>query len=127
MKKSNTDSYVITLRLYPNESDLEILNHRFNIVHHITNVLVKHARGCVKQLERDKEYRDIFYNHKKNEKYSKEEKTILSKLRLKYGLDEYQFHSYINKQKHLYEKHIDINTAQEVATKVWRSVGDYLF
>lgn len=123
MGKCTTKSYIITLRMYPNNDDLIILGHRFNIVHHITNVVVKHAKKCIQQLERDKTYKDLISKKKLN----KEEKQILTDLRLKYGLSEYQFHSYINKQKYMYSTHLDIHTCQKIATKVWTSVSRYLF
>ena len=123
MGKCTTKSYIITLRMYPNNDDLIILGHRFNAVHHITNVMVKHAKKCIQQLERDKTYKDLISKKKLN----KEEKQILTDLRLKYGLSEYQFHSYINKQKYMYSTHLDIHTCQKIATKVWTSVSRYLF
>lgn len=64
MIRCATKSYVITLRMYPNKNDLVGLNHRFNVVHHVTNVMVKHAQKCVKQLERDKTYNNLRYNYK---------------------------------------------------------------
>ena len=44
-----------------------------------------------------------------------------------YGLNEYQFHSYVNKQKYMYGTHLDIHTAQKIATKVWQATSKYLF
>ena len=44
-----------------------------------------------------------------------------------YGLNEYQFHSYVNKQKYMYGTHLDIHTAQKIATKVWEATSKYLF
>lgn len=123
---ANTSSYVVTLRMYPNDDDLIELNHRFNIIHHITNVMVKHAKGMLNQLKRDKEYAAILKNHK-GKKLSKEDSVKLSEIRMKYGLSEYQFHKYVVTQKKIYEKHISIHVAQKIASKVWKSVDKYLF
>ena len=83
MIRSTTRSYVITLRMYPNKDDLVILDHRFNIVHHVTNVLVKHAQKCVRQLERDKTYKNLRANYKK---LGTNEKRLLNDLYKQYGL-----------------------------------------
>ena len=119
-----TKSYVITLRMYPNKNDLVVLNHRFNVVHHVTNVMVKHAQKCVKQLERDKTYNNLRYNYKT---LSTNEKKELNDIRQKYGLSEFQFHDYIMKQKYMYNTHLDINTVQKIATKVWSATSKCLF
>ena len=85
MAKCNTKSYVIEINLATSENDNAILETRFRIVHHITNVLVKHAIHCIKNFERDKTYKMIMNNYSKTKKFSKEEKDVLSSLRFKYG------------------------------------------
>lgn len=123
---SKTKSYIIELMLETSSNDDLVLKARFNIIHHITNVMVKHAKGMVNQLERDIQYRQIM-NNRKGKKFTKEEKQQLTDLRLKYGLSEYQFHKYVVTQKKMYEKHISIHVAQKIASKVWKSVDKYLF
>lgn len=95
---SKTKSYVIELMLETSSNDDLVLEARFNIVHHMTNVMVKYAIGMLNQLKRDKEYTSILKNHK-GKKLSKEDSVKLSEIRMKYGLSEYQFHSYIVAQK----------------------------
>lgn len=123
---SETKSYIIELMLETSSNDDLVLKARFNIIHHITNVMVKHAKGMINQLERDIQYRQIM-NNRKSKKFTKEEKQQLIDLRLKYGLSEYQFHKYVVTQKKIYEKHISIHVAQKIASKVWKSVDKYLF
>ncbi|MEG1732538.1 MAG: transposase [Longicatena sp.] len=124
MPKATTASFVLTLRL---ETENDILDKRFRIANHIHNILVKHARRCLSQLKQDKQYKSIIKNYSKNKTFQKGDKTLLSDLRQHYGLSEYQFHNYVKKQKHLFSNHIDINTAQKIATNVWQSVSNNLF
>ena len=125
MAKCNTKSYVIEINLATSENDDAILETRFRIVHHITNVLVKHAIHCIKNLERDKTYKMIMNNYSKTKKFSNEEKDVLSSLRLKYGLSEYQFHDYAKTQSKMYN--LGSAIVQKIATRTWSSVYSYLF
>lgn len=124
MNKSKTSTYVVEIGLKTDEFQNEILESRFNIVHHITNVLVKHSIKCIHQLERDSKYRTILT---KKGKLSRQDKIDLTNIRMKYGLSEYQFHSYVTVQQSMYKKHINSMIAQKIATKVWKSVEKYLF
>ena len=125
MAKCNTKSYVIEFNLATTENDDAILETRFRIVCHITNVLVKHAIHCIKNLERDKTYKIIMNNYSKTKKFSKGEKETLKKLRMKYGLSEYQFHSYAKLQSNQYD--IGSTIVQKIATRTWSSVYSYLY
>lgn len=123
MRRSNTPSHTVEMRMYPNEEIKSILEARFNVVHHISNVMVKHAKGCIDQLERNKRYRAL----KSNKNKTKEEFKELETLYIAYGLSEFQFHEYANTQKHLYEKdHMVIHVVQKIASRVWKSAEDYL-
>lgn len=124
MNKSKTSTYVVEIGLKTDEFQNEILESRFNIVHHITNVLVKNSIKCIHQLERDSKYRTILT---KKGKLSRQDKIDLTNIRMKYGLSEYQFHSYVAVQQSMYKKHINSMVAQKIATKVWKSVEKYLF
>ena len=126
MAKSKTSSYVVEIPLCISQKQNEILASRFAVIHHISNVLVRHAIQQIHLLERNAEYKSIMSKYKSNS-VSKENKIRLNELRLQYGLSEYQFHNYVIKQKHMYEKHINIHVAQKIATKVWISISNYLF
>lgn len=52
---------------------------------------------------------------------------ILREMQNKYGLTEFKFHEYIAVSKRNFEKDMDINTAQVLASEVWQSVSDNLF
>lgn len=124
MAKTSTPSFVLTLRL---ETDNLVLDKRFNIAHHIYNVMVKHARCALAQLEQDKQYKNIMSTYHKTKRFAKGDKQRLNELRMYYGLSEYQFHDYIKKQNHLFSKHMDINTIQKIGSTVWKSVSQYIF
>ena len=126
-KRAKTSSFTITLKLNTNAEDELYLNQTFGIACHMYNVVVKHAIKCINRLERNQRYQEIMSSYKNNKKFSKQEKEELSNIRMSVGLSEYQFHDYIVKQKNMFSEHIDINTAQKIATRVWQSADSYLF
>ena len=52
--------HTVRLLLSTTEYDKQVLEKRFRAVSHIHNVLVKHARKCLKRLSCDKEYQPKF-------------------------------------------------------------------
>ena len=122
--KCKTDSYVIELRLKTNDYDEEILNKTFNIAHHMQNVVIKHTIKSLNRLKRNKEYNDLLSRYKN---LNKEEKKRLRDILKEEGLTEYDLHKYINIQKRMFDKYIDINTAQKIASRVYSSLSSYLF
>ena len=51
----------------------------------------------------------------------------LNEIRQSFKLSEFELHAYIKKHQHNYRQHIDSNTAQKIASKVWRSIEVVLF
>mgnify|MGYP006976587672 CR=1 FL=1 len=133
--KSKSPSFVLELKLNTTQKDEQALNDRFFRCFLMHNKLVRHAGKRLSALRQDREYRtllelrcrlagktDAGSKHRLNETNGR-----LKELRLSYGLSEYQFHEWIAVQKHRHEGKIDINTAQKVATQVWKSVEDVLY
>lgn len=127
MKKSNTPSFTISLRLNTTNIDEAVLYKRFNIATHIYNVMVKEARKRVHRMFRDDEYKDVMKYYHLNKKFKSGDKSKLSDIRKYYGLSEYQFHSYLDKGQSQFKDNIDSFTRQKIGSAVWQSVSDYLF
>ncbi len=135
MKRSKTSSFTLKLKLNTSKSDDRVLNDRFFIAFLMTNRLISHACKALKAMRQDKGYRKILDEYisvrDKTDPASKRQKNVvcneLSRIRLAYGLSEYQFHDWIKTQQHRYSKNIDSLTAQKLASRVWRSVEDVLF
>ena len=134
MGNTSTPSFVLTLKLNTGYHDEKELHDRFFYAFLMKNRLTSHARKRLRGMRQDKQYRSLMDRyHKllgKDDDSSKKEfnlvKEQLSEIRLSYGLSEYQFHEWIAVQKNKY-KGIDINTAQKIATSVWKAVEDVLF
>lgn len=135
MRKANSLSFILSLKLNTADNDERILNKRFYVAFLIKNRLIRHARKVLSSMRQDKEYRtlmaeylslkgkdDAASKHRRNE-LGKE----LSRIRMAYGLSEYRFHSWVVLQQHRYRKYIDSNTAQKIATAVWSSVEAVLY
>lgn len=128
MSRSKTESFVLTVKLNTSSRDDRILNDRFFAGFLMHNKLVTHARRALASMRQDKEYRALMdqYISTKDTKTKRQLSAQLSDIRRKYGLSEYQFHSWIVVQKRK-SKGIDIHVAQKVATSVWKSTEAVLF
>lgn len=125
-KYEYTPSFVLEFRLLTSNSDEQELEKCFGIAGHINNVMVKEAKRRLGNLFRDKEYKDIMKPYFRTGKFKKGDKKKLMALRSRYGLTEYSFHKYVD-AKQLYPTHIDCNTRQKEATKVWNAVKKVLY
>lgn len=110
----------------------------------IHNKLVKHAQTLINKLNNDKQYRQArtTYGRCSEALTRKQDKQTRKKLELtkqqaaaymnayreKIGLTEYAFQAWINNhRKRKYPRILDVNATQKEATRVWKSVQDYLF
>ena len=135
MKKAKSKSFVLELKLNTSPMDDAVLLKRFYYAFLMKNRLIRHARKALSSMRQDKEYRSLIKKHislkGKDDKISKHIRNDigngLSRIRMSYGLSEYQFHAWIAVQQHRYRKHIDSLTAQKIATNVWQAVEAVLF
>ena len=135
MKKSKTQSFVLTLKLNTSSHDDQILSRRFYYAFLMKNRLIRHAKKQLSSMKQDKEYRMLMNEYhtlnNSTDPASKHRRVNLgkelSRVRMAYGLSEYQFHSWVKVQQHRYTKHIDSMTAQKLASSVWKSVETCLY
>ena len=132
MKRSDTYSFILTLKLSTNANQEKVLNDRFFAAFNMKNKLIKYAKGRVSGLRQNKEYRQLL-----NERYILKEKNDfdrieqidkrLSELHIQYGLSENQFQKWMKEQQHKNCNKIDSLTAQKIASSVWQAVETCLF
>ena len=121
MKRSKNSSFVLTFKLNATPSDEHILADRFFAAFLMKNRLIRYARKKLSAMRQNKEYRSLMAKRKlicdKDDAVSKHRKAEIGKdlvrIRMYYGLSEYQFHDWISLQQHRYKKHIDSLTAQK--------------
>lgn len=129
--------HTVRFLLKTSNTDERIIEKRFHAISHIHNVLVKHAKKLIKKLENDREYQllhDEYAVLLKKDRLTKEEnarrKEIskeMADIRIKMGLSEYSFQSYIKVCAGQFRKCLSSQQIQKEATRVWKSVSDYLF
>lgn len=130
MKRSDTPSFVLTLKLNTNEDDERILNHRFWCAQQIYNALVKHCIKQIAKMRSDKLYRELLEAYVNDKNAGTKDKRVVKALndtRLAYGLSEYALHSYVSVLQKRYKRDIDSATAQKIASAVWASVSAVVF
>ena len=136
-RKDDKPYFVVTIGLDCTDLDIKILNKRLEIARHMYNKTLAHATKRLSLLRKDKRYKEFlntYWNLNSKSSLTKEEdkelksiKTNLTELQRAYGLSEFQLHSFIAVSKRNFEKNIDINTAQTIASRVWKSISSNLF
>lgn len=117
-----SETFAIKARLITNNEQEFQLNKLIGIYCHIQNVMIKHAKSCITNLERDNKYRAT-----RGHKLSKEEKQLCQELLLKYGLNKYMFHKYVAKQTKLFKGQANSHIAQKISDRVWEAVESYIY
>ena len=115
MKRSTTDSFILTLKLNTSSDGRAIYN-----------ALIRHAIKAVASLGQDKAYRDAL-SRRLADKKDKQAVKELSDIREAYGLTEFAFHQYVKLLQKRYAADIDSLTAQKIASRVWNAVRNVLF
>ena len=126
MKRSTTDSFILTLKLNTSVYDEAVLWRRMECGRVIYNALVRHAIKAIASLRQDKTYRDALSRCLADKK-DKPAVKKLSDIREAYGLTEFSFHQYVKPLQKRYAADIDSLTAQKIASRVWDAVRDVLF
>ena len=94
MKRSTTDSFILTLKLNTSSDDEAVLWHRMECGRAMYNALIRHAIKAITSLRQDKAYRDAL-SRRLADKKDKQAVKELSDIREAYGLTEFAFHQYV--------------------------------
>lgn len=129
--------HTLQLRLKTTAYDRQEITRRFYALSHIHNVLVKHAKKLLCQLEHNKEYQGMLTEYrtlskiKEPTKESDSRKDALlqemSSFRQRIGLTEAGLQSYIKVCGKRYKKLLSSQQVQKEASNVWRGVEKVLF
>ena len=94
MKRSTTDSFILTLKLNTSANDEAALWHRMECGRAMYTALIRHAIKAVASLRQDKAYRDAL-SRRLADKKDKQAVKELSDIREAHGLTEFAFHQYV--------------------------------
>lgn len=142
MKKANTPSYILTLKLKTNARDIVILNKRFSIAAHLYNSLLNEALKRIHGMQSSREYIETgkrikeFHQciksckDKKKAVFLKKELNALYKeknrIQSEAGLTEYALINAMTPMRTRFSKNMDNKTAQALAKRIWSAVNKYL-
>ena len=115
-------SYVVTIPLKTESWQEHILAKRLEIARQMYNACLGEVLKRYKRLKNDPSYRHLL-----TQDSSKERKEMIKQLNQKYGLSEYALHSFLKPTQNYYRKHIDANTSQKIATRVWKAFEKYRY
>lgn len=150
MAKAKTNSFIIELKLNTNLKSEYILNKRFEIARKMYNTTLKFAIKQLNEMRPNKTYKQTLNKYLEYKKLNDKRMTkevilsptseapllkeniklyseLLNSIKMSYSLTEYQLHTYINFQRQMYKEHIDVNTAQKIASTVYKAVEDVLY
>lgn len=129
--------HVVELPLKTTKYDDYLIDKRFFAMWHLHNVMVKHAKKLLVQLNHNKEYNELLAKYiklsKKDDldKYETELKKLYSKqltaIRQDIGLSEYEFQAYLKVTGKNYKHLVSSTQVQKEATFIWRGVEKVLF
>ena len=129
MSKSKESNFVVQFALRTERYHEEVLNKRFEIGRGIYNSLVCLTQKRYKEMVKTKLYRETT-DKLKSEKRDSERKGLIEQLRLlrlRYGINEYAFHSDVKGMQGYFKTNIDSFTAQKIASRLWRAYEDLMF
>ena len=106
------ERYIVQYRLKMQPFQEHILNKRFEIGRKIYNALAHVTLNHYQEMTKRREYRKALEE--------RDFKTV-NKIRQKFGFSEYSFHSLVKRMQQHFKCHIDSNTAQKIATNLWKA------
>jgi hypothetical protein len=120
--KKKNPTFILELPLLVEHWKAHLLEKRFEIGRKLYNAILAKALGRYKAYIRDHRVRYWIA-----QKPSPERKEMLTSLRMDYQLNEYHLHAYVGPMQRTYASFLDANTAQKIATRVWKAISDLLF
>jgi hypothetical protein len=112
--KATTKSYVITLKLATNYSDIKALEKRYRIAEIIYNSVIKYARKQYKKLLMDKRYKEA---------KGKDRSNLIQEC----NLTKFQLFKYVKIIGKKYKKYLDSKVVQNIAAYAYVSVQKLLY
>lgn len=119
-------NFIVQFPLKTEKYQEDILNKRFEIGRKIYNSLVHITQKRYKEMIKTKKYRNLLSSLTGNKKTDKEIWKKINNIRKQYGMSEYSFHKDVKEMQKHFKNNIDSNTAQKIATELWKSY-DKLF
>ena len=129
MPKAKTPSFILELGLEVNAHEETELNKRFEAARQLYNACLDEAKQRLDLLRQSKAFQEARSMPKTiNGKSNKARTEAFKELNAKFGFTEYDLHAYATKIRHSWVgDHIDANTAQKLATRVFKAVQRVAF
>lgn len=130
MRKTDTHSFILELKLLTSERDERFLSRCFYHAANIHNCVVKHCRKQLAKLRLDPEYKRLLKEYislKDDPSGRKDTAGKLSAIISTYGLTEYSLHKYVKRKQIPVSRYIGSTVAQKIATDVRRGVEAVLY
>ena len=106
------DRFIVQYRLKIEPYQENILNKRFEIGRRIYNALAHVTLNRYQEMTKRKDYRKAL---------EERDFKMVNKIRQDFGFSEYAFHSLVKGMQQHFKCHIDSNTAQKIATNLWKA------
>ena len=106
------ERFIVQYRLRMQPYQRHILDKRFEIGRRIYNALAHVTLNRYREMIKRKDYRQSLQNKDWKE---------VNRIRQNFGFSEYSFHSLVKRMQQHFKCHIDSNTAQKIATNLWKA------
>lgn len=114
-------NFIVQFPLKTERYQEDILDKRFEIGRQIYNSLINITQKRYKEITKTKKYRNLMSQLTGNKKEDKIIWKEISKIMKQYNMSEYSFHSDVKKIQQYFSNNIDSNTAQKIASNVWKA------
>lgn len=120
-------NFIVQFLLKTEKYQENILDKRFEIGRQIYNSLVNITQKRYREMTKTKEYRNLMSQLSKDEKKNKVIWKQINDIRKQYSMSEYSFHSDVKKMQQHFSNNIDSNTAQKIASNLWKAYNEFLY
>lgn len=120
-KNRSKSNFILQFRLRTELWQERIINKRMEAGRQIYNGLANIMLKRYNEMISTRNYRNLTNKLTGNKANDKSVWKNIEALRLQNGFSEYNFHNEVIPMKKHFEKHIDINTAQKIASNLWKS------
>ncbi len=127
MKKSSTESFVVTRRLILEPWQYDRLEKKMDAANRLYNAAVKHCLFILGKMREDEDYKTALADYREPGKKAAAKKR-LNEIREAYGLTEYGIHAYIGEgYRRSYKGCLGINIVQKLGTELSKAVDGAIF
>lgn len=137
MAKKNKSRYILSLKLYPEKFQEDIINTRFEIARQLYNAVLGVAMKRYREMVKTRAWRqnqqaifniyDTVSNADERLKLCKPYFKIKQDMMTDFGMSEYALHSDVKYMQNHFKKNIHSDISQKIASTAWKALSELIY